>query len=415
MNAGDSTTIRVTAAVTSSASGPFSNPVSVTGTGVTVDADDSATQSVNLNGTGIDLVAQSLKANPDPVNQGQTLTYTGVVSNNGVQDSGTFTINQTLPPTTDWVQSPLSLQMAASNGFTCTYDSGTNSINCTGDLAPGKSTTITTQILIEPGAALGAITSTLTANPSHAVVESDYTNNAQTTVSTISASPCSSTCVHLTGSDLTATPSTVKPSGTVTYNYAVGNAGTLTAHNVLILITLDTASTGDISGIASATASGTFSCTTFTDPSGHPAAACFDSVSPCSFSPLTEVLTCSGSQTSNIVGKAGVTVSVIADVSGAAAEDDVINSTAAVSQAASDKNFGGTPTMASKTVTVEPDGVADARRGTTSAAHTGALCRRAKPAHHRSGKTAHGKRRTIRCTARHKRHKRHRTRRPPRH
>jgi uncharacterized repeat protein (TIGR01451 family) len=393
-NEGGTATIKVTAEVTTSAKGPFTNEVSVEGEGVAPDKDDSATVSTNLNGTGIDLVAESLKANPDPVNQGAILTYTGVVSNNGVQDSGNFEIDQTLPP-----KSQVSLVSdVASHGFTCTYDTPSNTVKCTGDLAAGTSTTLTIQLSIL-SSATGPLTSTMTANPSKSVVESDYTNNSQTAVTTVAPTPCTSPpgCVDLVESALTASPSPVPKGGTLTYNYAVGNAGNLAAHGVVILLNIDKGHEGF--EVTSATATGGFTCI---DSQNKPEAwvvACNDP--SCSYSintatnpPPLGTFSCTSPKHSDLPGKAGVIVSVTGNVPSGDTTPGTIESEAFVEQSTTDFSpFDDGPSLSSTEV-VEP-GPARRAAATSQAAGTGKPKKAAtgcKAGHAKQhGKHRHGK------------------------
>ena len=238
---GETTTIKVTATVTSSATGPFANLASVTGvscdsmgncTPLTADSDDSSTVSVSLSSSGIDLVAQSLTANPDPVAEGGILTYVGVVSNNGTQDTGTagnVDVQLKLPAGFAPSQGGSLKSYAASGGFACTYNASStpNIVDCTGDLAAGASTKLTVQEIVPSGTAGTPQKATLAATLGGGLTESDYTNNTQNVTTTVAAGACTAPCVDLVTSTPVATPSEVKDlTGSVTYNFAVGNAGT---------------------------------------------------------------------------------------------------------------------------------------------------------------------------------------------
>jgi uncharacterized repeat protein (TIGR01451 family) len=380
-NEGETATIKVTAEVTSSAKGPFANEVKAEGEGVTPDNDDSNTVSTNLNATGIDLVAESLKATPDPVNQGAILTYTGVVSNNGVQDSGEFEIDQTLPP-----KSQVTLVTdTASHGFGCTYDSPSNTVKCKGDLAPGTSTTLTIQLSIL-SSATGPLTSTMTANPTKAVVESDYTNNSQTAVTTVASPPCTSSpgCVDLVESALNASPSpTVEQGGTLTYNYAVGNAGNLAAHGVVILLNIDKAHEGF--EVTSATATGGYTCVDEQNKPGAWVVACNDP--SCSYSintitnpPPLGTFSCTSPKHSDLPGKAGVIVSVTGNVPSEDTKGGIIESEAFVEQSTTDFSpFDDGPSFANTEV-VDPPSV----EGAAVTMHVAAASPKLKPKKHKA-------------------------------
>jgi uncharacterized repeat protein (TIGR01451 family) len=311
---GNNSTIKLTATVSNTATGgPINNESDVADSSAAGDSgtsDKSATTTVSLNGTGIDLAVQSMKATPDPVNQGGVLTYTSVIANNGSQDSGNFTIQQVLP--TPGGAFTL-ISGVASHGFNCAPDSASapTKINCTGDLAPGTSTTLTVQLEIS-GSASGALTSTVTANPDKSVVESDYTNNTKTAVTTVTSAQCASPCVDLSQSNLTANPSPVPSGSILTYNYEVGNAGTLTAHGVDIFVSLANENLGDIDkNTITANASNGYTCDTNTS---FEDVVCYDHSSGCTYSFTTFTLSCSGSQHSDLAPKAGVMVTVSAKV-----------------------------------------------------------------------------------------------------
>jgi uncharacterized repeat protein (TIGR01451 family) len=223
LKAGDSTLITLTVTVTPSASGPIINEstVSTSAEEVTL-SNNSATTTVNLNGTGVDLAATSMKTDHDPVQPGHVLTYTSVIKNQGVQEPPKpFLIRQFLPPKSQ----VKFISAAGSGGFNCVL-SGEN-VDCTGNLPAGSSTTITVKVQVEV-AAPAALKSTITADPENEVAETDKTNNSKSVTTTVSNTTCTE-CFDLVMGTLVSSPETVKTEDQLTYNFTVGNAGDETA------------------------------------------------------------------------------------------------------------------------------------------------------------------------------------------
>jgi uncharacterized repeat protein (TIGR01451 family) len=311
---GGTSTIKVSAEVEKSAKGPLENPVSVAGpSAVKADDDDSASVSVNLNGTGIDLVAQSLKASPDPVNPGGVVTYTGVISNNGVQDSGEVEIEEVLPSTSE-----VTLESdVASNGFLCESKLvlGREIVTCKGDLKPGASTTVTTQVL-DLASAPNTLKVTIEANPGRKVTESDYTNNKQETTTSIASSTCSNPpgCVDVFQSALVPSVTEVVKGEPLKYTYAVGNGGTAAAHELAIVLRIDKEQEGYTFESATATGQG-FTCVHETNLNKELVVACNDP--SCTWivgsftTPGDEKLSCGSGAHSDLPSKASVLVEVI--------------------------------------------------------------------------------------------------------
>ena len=207
---------------------------------------------VSMGASGIDLVAATMIDNPDPVNPGQVLTYTSTVQNTGTDDATSVLIRQLLPSSGfDFVGA------SASEGFNCTF-TPTNTVNCNGDLDAGHTTTITVQLLIT-AAAPSSLSSTLTADPSGTITEMDETNNAKSAVTTVAAAPCTS-CVDLVQGSIIDTPDPVANGGTLSYSFAVGNAGDLTATGVILNATVDTTKLNPLSITASLRAAGRARC-----------------------------------------------------------------------------------------------------------------------------------------------------------
>jgi hypothetical protein len=183
--------------------------------------------------------------------------------------------------------------------------------------------------------ATGSLTSKITANPTKSVAETDYTNNSQTAVTTVSSAQCSNPpgCVDLSQSDLTATPSPVPSGSTLTYSYAVGNAGTQTAHGVYLFVSLD--NFGEGFTINSANASNGYTCdidTTIND------VVCFDHSSGCTFSFMTFSLSCASGDHSDLAPTAGVVVTVVGTVT--APKDSDMNADAFFHQTTTDFSSG---------------------------------------------------------------------------
>ena len=219
---GGSVTIMLTATVTPSASGPIVNTASVSTTDTETDLkNNSESTTVNLNGTGIDLAAESMTTNQDPVNNGAVLVYTSMFKNLGSQEAQKALIEQVLPSTgAEFVGA------SGSGGFNCVPNKTPEptSVQCTGNLAAGAATTITVKVKVTAKAP-AALTSTITADPKNEIAETDKTNNSKSVTTTVTASTCKSCYALVMGSLLSSPTGQVKTKDPLTYTFTVGNAG----------------------------------------------------------------------------------------------------------------------------------------------------------------------------------------------
>ena len=279
---GASTTVTIQTTVGSGADTPFTNTAAVSGAvgfddasapcntatpsdtceGETLanqgDNSDSVTTSVG--GSSIDLVVGDITDNPDPVNVGNSLVYTFVVTNGGTQNAlaseGNAVVIRTALPTAG-----VTLQSGvASQGFACVPTSGV--LTCTGDLDAGEATTVTitftVDALVPPALHLEA-----TADPANAIVELDEANNTAAEDTTVNVTACNS-CVELVMGQVFATPSPVTNNSNVVYSFTVTNIGDLSTeadpapNDVVVGIDLDT--TFNDSSFVSFTAGSGFNC-----------------------------------------------------------------------------------------------------------------------------------------------------------
>ena len=189
--------------------------------------------------SAIDLMVVSLTDDNDPVNHGDTLVYTSVVTNTGTSGTGPGAIVRVVLPATGVPTA--SMSVAASNTFSCgknlTVDPGGRTFDCIGNFGaagtPTDSTTITATMTVDAGAPPPAtISATVTADPgppaNGAIAESDETNNTKTESTAISGTVCGATpCVDLftlvTGPPFVGPPA---PGGVGIYTVNVQNVGT---------------------------------------------------------------------------------------------------------------------------------------------------------------------------------------------
>jgi uncharacterized repeat protein (TIGR01451 family) len=181
-------------------------------------ANNSATESVSLTGTGIDLVMLSLEDDPDPTAPGGIVTYTAQVSNTGTADATGVKVQLTLPAT-----GLNHIISSASNGFTCSFLFP--NIDCTGNLPAGGTTTVTLVTHVTASAPPDtSVTVTGMVDPDLAIAEDDETNNQKSQITTVSAS-CATGCVDLVASPVIGSPDPVNAGDIVTFIIGVGNAG----------------------------------------------------------------------------------------------------------------------------------------------------------------------------------------------
>jgi uncharacterized repeat protein (TIGR01451 family) len=217
LNPGENSVITLTVTINSS-SGPISNEADVASVDPAelVTNNNKSTVSINVNGTSIDLVMTNQGDNPDPVPQGDKVTYTFLVTNAGSSTATGVVITDTFSDLTGMTF----VSATASQGFTCALSTPT--VTCTGNLAAGDSTTV--KIAFQTTSTAPATeTSTMTVNPAKTITESDYTNNTATEVTTITPALCTG-CIDLVQDEIVA-PATVAAGANVTFTTTVGNIG----------------------------------------------------------------------------------------------------------------------------------------------------------------------------------------------
>ncbi len=182
-------------------------------------ANNDSTVNVSVGTVGTDLVLINQHEQPDPVPQGDTTTYTYLVTNNGATTTPTFDITQTFASLSN--VTPVSV--TASQGFSCTGPTS-NVYTCTGSLAGGASTTV--KVVIQTtGLSPSSLSSTIVADAGNTVTETNEGNNSATEVTTVSPALCSS-CVDLKLTQPSAAPAgNINNGDTVKFVSAVGNIG----------------------------------------------------------------------------------------------------------------------------------------------------------------------------------------------
>jgi uncharacterized repeat protein (TIGR01451 family) len=230
MNAGDSADIIIDTTV-GSPTGPFTNTATVSGGGDTQTNNNSSSVTTQVgSAAAIDLNVVSLTDNPDPVNHDNTLTYTGIVRNDGTSGTGPGAVVRVVLPSTG----VSNLAVTASNTFSCgantTLDPSGKTFDCIGEFGASgtstDSTTITATMVVDSSAPPpDQLSTTVTADPDNAITESDETNNTKTETTAVSGTVCGGKpCVDLFA---TASGTPLVPSGgTAVYIATVQNVGT---------------------------------------------------------------------------------------------------------------------------------------------------------------------------------------------
>jgi len=178
-----------------------------------------------VGGSGIDLVLSKIIDNPDPVENGQTLTYTIVVVNGGTED--TATTNHDVVVRLDAPQTGLNfLSAAGSNGFNCENPNANKQVICKGALPGGGDTTITAKYTVTAGAPSDLVM-TATVDPDNLIPETiEVINNTKTETTTVFGDACPGTpCIDLVASQLIGVPDPYPNNGAVTMSFTVTNIG----------------------------------------------------------------------------------------------------------------------------------------------------------------------------------------------
>ena len=172
-------------------------------------------------------LAVTASASPNPVTQGNNITFTGTVTNNGpaTETNATFTV--AIPANTTFY----SLTPVPS-GWSCTTPAvgGTGTVTCTltTSLAVGVNVSFPLVVKVNSGVAGGT---TISATPSvSSTVGDPNSSNNSATASTIVASPTQSSVT----ATKTASPEPVNLGSTLTYILTVINSGPAVAQNVTV-------------------------------------------------------------------------------------------------------------------------------------------------------------------------------------
>src|SRR5262249_20165214 len=145
-------------------------------------SNNSDSVTVSLAGPAVDLVANTALDTPDPINVGQVLTYTSNVINTGTATASGVTIEQSVPAGFSLVS------QSATNGFTCSPS--VTHVDGTGNPGAGADTPLTIKGIV-PAPPPATLTSTVTADPSNTIAESNELNNQLTATTTVTGSTCS--------------------------------------------------------------------------------------------------------------------------------------------------------------------------------------------------------------------------------
>ncbi|MCD2491567.1 DUF11 domain-containing protein [Lacrimispora sp. NSJ-141] len=214
LEAGDIFSFLLRGTVESGSSNTLTNTASVTSNTDDPDpTDNTVTVQVPKNASADLSVAKS--GEPDPAGLGQQLSYTIVVSNSGPSPADNITINDALP--LQLLNAEYSLDRVSWSPWTGTLAAGS--------LEAGSVYTVYLRGTIDPSAASGPLSNTVTVNSS--TPDPDPSNNTYTETVTIEDT------ANLTITK-TASPVPVTSGETLTYTIAVTNKGPSAASNVTV-------------------------------------------------------------------------------------------------------------------------------------------------------------------------------------
>jgi uncharacterized repeat protein (TIGR01451 family) len=237
-------------------------------------ASATVTSSTNINGTttassivtvqSADLALAQIAA-PAVVAAGSTLTFTDVVTNNGLSAAAAPKLTFTIPANTTY-------QSFTSPGYTCTGVAvgATGTLTCTaaGSAASGSAVNVAITVLVGSGTVAGTVISG-SANVSSTTFDPNSANNTATSTSTVGVA-------DLSEANSTSSP-TVAQTGTISYTIITTNNGPAAAVNPQVVFTTPANTTfqgvsapgGVICGGVAAGATGTLTCSSsFSFPSG---------------------------------------------------------------------------------------------------------------------------------------------------
>ena len=207
---GASQTITITGTVTV-AGGTITNTASVTSsTNDSNYANNVASQSTTV-ATVAD-VSITKSDSPDPVNSGDTLTYTLTIHNAGPSTATSVVVTESYPAGFSFVSATLTPDIGTNNKWTFpTLASGANQ------------TIIITGTVIYTGPTI-----TNTASVTSSNYDPNTGNNSDTEITTFTQTPA----INI---DKTMAPTSVSAPGNVTYTYVVTNTGNVTLTNVTVM------------------------------------------------------------------------------------------------------------------------------------------------------------------------------------
>jgi uncharacterized repeat protein (TIGR01451 family) len=192
-----------------------------------IPANNTATVQTIVGASGTANLAITNAGTPNPVVQGQNITYTVTVTNNGPSAATSPVFSETLPTNTTFVSVGVA---SGTSGWTCSP----TSISCNiGSLAVGASTTFTVVVKVGATVPSGTII-TDTAQVTSNTTDPNPSNNFAT-VTTVVASSASQADLALTK---VGTPNPVLAGNNITYTIVVTNNGPGTASTVTMTDTL---------------------------------------------------------------------------------------------------------------------------------------------------------------------------------
>ncbi len=210
------------------------NAGTINGTVITGTASAQAANSIVTNTASASVTVQtpdiSVSNTPNPASQvaiGGTITYTQTIRNNGAEEAVGASFTETTPVNTTFTSA------TAAAGWTCgtlPAVGGTGAIMCTANsgtvIAASGTATLTVVVTVNPGAGVAGTTISDTVTASESGTDPNLANNSATASVTVAAADLAMTQV--------VSPSTLAPTGTITYTETVINNGPNTATNVAL-------------------------------------------------------------------------------------------------------------------------------------------------------------------------------------
>jgi uncharacterized repeat protein (TIGR01451 family) len=246
------------------------------------------------------------KNGPASASPSGSVVYTIGVTNNGLADAQSVSLNDTTPSNTTFTS------LVSPGGWSCTTPAsgGTGAISCTtATLANGATATFTLTLAVNGATPNGTVISN-TATVSSTTSDPNAGNNSATSNATVSVSAD----VAVTKS----APATIAPNGSIAYTIGVTNNGPNVAQNVSLSDTLPASTT-----FTSLSSPGGWSCTT-------PAVGGTGTVT-CSIATLANAATASFTLTVATTAPAGSTITNTANVSATSPDSSAGNNSATAS------------------------------------------------------------------------------------